>query len=423
MGATAVVHARRGLALLLLAIASMASAAEPQRVRLSDDTELAIEQYPARSRTLLIYLPTGLGRAEGEARLAAALARRGLNVWRPELLEARFLPALESSLADVPDSDLVDLLRAAQATGKRVYLLAVARGGLLAVRTVTAAVAAGVPPPAGLILLHPNLYTGQPTPGRAAEYDAAVAQLNVPVMVLQPERSPWRWRVPALEATLRQGGAPVYLQFVADVRDRYFFRPDATDSEEAATAKLPDHVRRAVRLLARTPPGQPQAAPAIKTAAPADAAGPKRGLQPYRGKPQPPALILPDVDGKRHALADYRGRVVLINFWASWCPPCVHEMPSMQRLKEKLAGRPFTILAVNMGEDERTIGDFLKQVQVDFTVLQDRDGAALKRWQVFVFPTSYIIGRDGRIKYALFGEYQWDQADALAVFERLLTQP
>lgn len=160
-----------------------------------------------------------------------------------------------------------------------------------------------------------------------------------------------------------------------------------------------------------------------KTAAPTDAAGPKRGLQPYRGQASPPALALPDLDGRRHTLADYRGRVVLINFWASWCPPCVHEMPSMQRLKEKLAGRPFSILAVNLGEDGRTIGAFLKQARVDFTVLQDRDGAALKQWQVFVFPTSYIVGRDGRIKYALFGEYEWDQADALAVFERLLAQP
>jgi thiol-disulfide isomerase/thioredoxin len=72
-------------------------------------------------------------------------------------------------------------------------------------------------------------------------------------------------------------------------------------------------------------------------------------LKPWTGGPPPP-LTLKDLEGKTHRLADYKGKVVLINFWATWCAPCVQEMPSIQRLKDKLAGRPFVVLAVNLDE-------------------------------------------------------------------------
>lgn len=395
-----------------------ALADDGEAVRLRDGTELSIEHHPATGQTLVVYLPTGLGRAEGETRLAAALADRGLAVWRPDFFGARFLPDLESTLGDISDGDLVDLMRAAQATGKRVYVMAAARAGLLAIRMATTAAQAKLPPPAGLILLHPNAYLGAPAPGSEAQYHPAVARVHVPVFVLQPERSPWRWRMPTLETELRQGGAAVYFQFVPAVRDRFYFRPDATPAEDKAARALPAHIARAAAVLARERPGAPRAQRA-STARPS-AVTDRRGLQPYRGDAAPPPLVLTDLAGKRRALADYRGQVVLINFWASWCPPCVHEMPSMQRLAATLKDRPFTILAVNMGEDEKTIRAFLKKVKVDFPILLDRDGAELKRWKVFVFPTSFLIGPDGTIRYALFGEFAWDEPDALKVIEEML---
>ena len=119
-------------------------------------------------------------------------------------------------------------------------------------------------------------------------------------------------------------------------------------------------------------------------------------------------------------LADLRNRVVLINFWASWCPRCVHEMPSMQRLKEKLADQPFTILAVNMAESEADVRAFIKKTQVDFPVLMDRDGAVLKQWKVFVFPTSFVIDTEGRIRLGAIGELEWDSPEIVDKFKQLL---
>lgn len=144
-----------------------------------------------------------------------------------------------------------------------------------------------------------------------------------------------------------------------------------------------------------------------------------RELQPYKGGATPP-LILKDLNGKTVNLKDYRGQVVLINFWATWCPPCRAEMPSMQRLKEKMAGKPFAILAVDMGETQDVVRAYIREIKTDFTVLLDKDGHALKAWKVFAFPTSYVVDAQGKIRYGLFGASEWDEAGTVEKITRLL---
>jgi thiol-disulfide isomerase/thioredoxin len=116
---------------------------------------------------------------------------------------------------------------------------------------------------------------------------------------------------------------------------------------------------------------------------------------------------LQDLEGQRHRLEDYRGKVVLVNFWATWCEPCREEMPSIQRLREALAGRAFVVLAVNLGESEARIGRFTQTVPLRFPVLLDRDMAVAKAWRARILPASYLIGPDGRIRYSVLGEIDW----------------
>ncbi len=134
----------------------------------------------------------------------------------------------------------------------------------------------------------------------------------------------------------------------------------------------------------------------------------------------PPPLVLKDRSGKIHKLDDYKGKVVLVNFWATWCPPCREEMPSMQRLKKKMAGRPFVMLGVNSGEQPADLDEYLKTVKVDFTILLDPDSALTKRWKVYGLPTSFLIDKQGKVRYALTGPTEWDEGEAVSLIEGLM---
>jgi thiol-disulfide isomerase/thioredoxin len=142
-------------------------------------------------------------------------------------------------------------------------------------------------------------------------------------------------------------------------------------------------------------------------------------LKLWKGGATPP-LALSDLNGSHHQLSDYRGNVVLINFWATWCAPCRDEMPSIQRLKEKLAGRPFTVLAVNLDEPETRIRKFLSGMKIDFIVLLDPHRKVAKAWDARFLPVSFIIGPDGKVRYTLVGEVNWDHGHIVSIVSELL---
>jgi thiol-disulfide isomerase/thioredoxin len=143
-------------------------------------------------------------------------------------------------------------------------------------------------------------------------------------------------------------------------------------------------------------------------------------LQPFEEQSQAPAMDLPDLGGRRHNLDSYRGQVVLVNFWASWCPPCLAEMPSMQRLATALQGRPFRLLAVNVKESSSKVWKFKKLMNVTFTTLLDSKGEASQAWDVQIYPTSYLIDADGRMRYVAYGPVDWDSDEIIRRIEALL---
>ena len=142
-------------------------------------------------------------------------------------------------------------------------------------------------------------------------------------------------------------------------------------------------------------------------------------LKPWKGGPTPP-LALKDLSGKAIKLEDYRGKVVMVQFWATYCPPCLKEMPSMTRMQARLAGKPFAILAVNMGETEQEVKEFLAKMKVDFTILMDSDGKALSDWKVFVAPSTFLIDPKGSIRYTLQGGAEWDAPEQLQTIKEML---
>lgn len=142
-------------------------------------------------------------------------------------------------------------------------------------------------------------------------------------------------------------------------------------------------------------------------------------LAPWGGG-QAPALTLKDSEGKTVNLTDLRGKVVLVNFWATWCEPCRQEMPSMQRLRDKLARKPFAVLAVNVDEPETRVRNFLNQSRLDLTVLLDPNKSATRAWGARVLPVTYIVGPDGRLRYRVVGEMDWDSEQAVGLISELI---
>jgi peroxiredoxin len=142
-------------------------------------------------------------------------------------------------------------------------------------------------------------------------------------------------------------------------------------------------------------------------------------LKPWNGGPTP-ELELQDLAGKEHRLADYRGSVVLVNFWATWCVPCREEMPSIDRLRSSLKGKPFEVLAVNLAEPLSRIEKFVAAMPLGFPLLRDRDGTVSKVWKAKLLPASFLIGRDGRIRYVAYGELDWSSDAVRARVAELL---
>ncbi len=117
-----------------------------------------------------------------------------------------------------------------------------------------------------------------------------------------------------------------------------------------------------------------------------------------------PDLALENIGGKTEALADYRNDVVLVNNWATWCPPCKAEMPNLEAYYEDHASEGFMIIAIEAGDAKDTVSQFVQTYNLKFQVWLDPDSAALKAFGNGNLPNSYVIDREGTVRYAWTGE-------------------
>jgi thiol-disulfide isomerase/thioredoxin len=121
-----------------------------------------------------------------------------------------------------------------------------------------------------------------------------------------------------------------------------------------------------------------------------------------------PYLALENIKTGTESLTDYLGQVVLVNNWATWCPPCKAEMPSLQRFYETHADEGFTIVAINAGDDRSPVEQFIKDYGLTFSVWLDPNGAALNAFRNANLPSSYVIDRAGIVRYAWTGEISYE---------------
>ncbi len=135
-----------------------------------------------------------------------------------------------------------------------------------------------------------------------------------------------------------------------------------------------------------------------------------------------PAFTLQDMDEDTYSLDDYRGKVVLVNFWATWCPPCRREIPSMERLYQMVKNEGFMVLAINQWEDPDYVFAYIGQLDADpsFPILFDPESKVALAYGVKGLPTTFLIDKEGRIRYRAVGGREFDHPEVEAIIRQLL---
>jgi thiol-disulfide isomerase/thioredoxin len=136
----------------------------------------------------------------------------------------------------------------------------------------------------------------------------------------------------------------------------------------------------------------------------------------------PPDFTLPTLDGGSITLSDLKGKVVLINFWTTWCPPCREEMPSLERLYRHFKYEDFTLLAVDIMENPETIKTFVKEFNLSFPILLDKTGDVSVKYAANAIPTTYIIDKEGKTAGKAIGPRKWDGDHAKDLIMELLRE-
>jgi len=136
----------------------------------------------------------------------------------------------------------------------------------------------------------------------------------------------------------------------------------------------------------------------------------------------PVDFSLQDINGQQVTLSDFKGKIVFLNFWTTWCPECRIEMPSMEKLHRKLNGQDFVMIAVNLQEPASRIKNFLKKNQLTFAILLDTKGEIGPQFGIRAVPTTFILDKNGGIIGKVLGSRHWDSKESMALFEHLINR-
>ena len=389
---------------------------------------------------LFIWLLNQYAERSRADELATALAERGATVWQVDLLESLLLERSSEAIRNLDGTPVAALIQQAVRAGRGPIVLVacdrMAAPLLQGLRTWQEAGASAsgdsAAAVAGAVMFFPNLYRGTPVAGEAPQWLNIVSATNMPVLIMQPALGANRDRLIDLLNILHKAGSPAFAWLVEGVRDYYLMQTEKPVSEslqamggpvptevDRALNATPGHLMTAARLLAAAP--RPKKPVAMKLA-PEKAVVPAYGLI-ERPRKDAPALNLTDAMGRRHNIAESLGRVTLVNFWATWCPPCVHEIPSMNALAAAYKPEEFAIVSINFKESPEHVRAFMAKVAVAFPVLMDQDGSASRRWGVFAFPSSFLLDRKGRIRYSVNTAIEWDTDEVRKLIDQLRAEP
>ena len=367
----------------------------------------------------MVWLAPEYGFRSSHRAMAARLAEEGIEVWQSNIVESLFLPQGTTSLKQLDGKYIADVIEHAhKTTGKKI----VVAGDSYA--TSSALIGAHQWQQRkhadryliGAVLFTPYTYAYIPPLGLAPEYMPIVEATNIPLMIYQARGSATIGNFDLLLNKLQQHNNPVYSRYVPVVMSLFYQEPPTQAMRDNARP-LPGNIKTMIAVLEKH---EVPLEPVPLNVAMTSKSGIDVLLKEYKGTTGPLPINMKDINGNSVRKDSYAGQVTVVNFWATWCPPCIEEIPSLNRLKNKMTGMPFELISINYAEDDKTIREFMKQVKVEFPVLLDRNGEFAKQWNIITYPSTFVIDSTGKIQYGVNAAIEWDSPEVVQKLKALL---
>lgn len=392
-------------------------------VTTSSDIEINVDRFtsPANQtagKYLIIWVAPEYGFRVNHRTMAQLLTEQNIEVWQSNIVESLFMPQGSSSLKRLDGNNLADLIEYAhKTTGKKIIVAGDSYASVSALmgahqwqsREHKSAYLVGA------ILFSPYSYAYIPSLGIDPEYMPVVNATNIPLMIYQTKSSGSINQFKNLLEKLQQHDNPVYTKMIPDIMS-LFYDENPTDEIKNHIKVVAANIKKMTGILdKKIIPSKP--VPLVsgeKVKSGIDIA-----LKKFEGKTEPLAINLLDAHGVLFNKSNYNNRVTVVNFWATWCPPCVEEIPSLNRLKQKMKGKAFDLISINYAEDKQVILDFLKEVDVDYPVLMDQNGDFAKKWNIITYPSTFLIDTNGKIIYGVNSAIIWDAPEIIDIINAL----
>ena len=408
---------------------SFAQASERFNLSLESGEEVTVNVYsatfPEANKPLLVWFTEGYASRNSFKHLISQFNDLGYDIWQVDLLESYFIERTPNNVRGLTGEGIAAVLQHANQQSlkqnRRFVPISTGRMSLVLLRgarlwQVNSQPQNGLGALQQVMLFFPNLFDAPQKAGDAPSLFPITSATSLPITLVQPTQGTYKWKLPEVINALETASSRVTIIAVPEVRDWYFLRREPTELEKRLGEAVPEQFR--VWLKAGQVSEKTTFTP-VTTLQIKQATESVKGLVPIQAR-NAPDFELTGAAGEVINVKDKRGKVILLNFWASWCPPCVKEIPSMNRLAESFDADEFEIVSVNFKESPETIKAFLKSVQVDFPVLIDLDGRVSAEYEIFAFPSSFIINQQGQMVYSVNTAIEWDEPEIKSTIGRLI---
>ena len=418
------------LLFIFLLLIFMPLSAEDFVVEDVSENEINVRHYAADGDLLIIWLVDHDAHRKMFEKMLDAINASGIEIWRVDPLADYFLPRSSENERTLSGDAVAALLEHAhRVSDKTIMVAAYDRMPLPALRGIRLWQQSGQQSAqkynqksrlAGAVFFYPNFFGPPPVAGEKPVLDPILEMTNIPVTIYQPETGAQRWRLMEVLEGFWKAGSPTHAYIVPQVRDWFFMgEKDRGSGDKDAADKMPEQLKQFAKVMDAYP--KPKS-PIAKSGKQFKAAQVKE-LVKLKKPRLAPGFLLKDQDGEIFKHDDYKGQVLLLNFWATWCPPCVEEIPSMNNLQNRYDEQKFKIVSINYREAQKQLREFSEKIPVDFPVLFDHDGKVSLQWNVFSLPSSFVIDKKGYIRFSANRAIDWDTQTSWNAIDLLLAEP